>query len=274
VTEARLKTINALRWIRENLWVWGLLATIYSYTVALVLESVLELASGVDLSWGILWPVTWGALFLPWILHRLPMGSLSIQVPHVARIPFVGLYLRHELRRTQSYISVAVSLVLLLSLPPEWMPLALIVSLIPSQQGLYSIQDWRVLALASNPQHGARWLLVAFGACQLILGSLVLLGWVIWAFLFSREHLVEILRWIPPFYAGWLASSCAALEGDAGRRWIVNFVGLAAGLIGAFVASYHPLLLILVAYFSLQMVNSVKERLKSVELMDEDTLIS
>ncbi len=269
----KLNFLNGLRWVRENIWVWGLLALIYSLTLAHILEAVLELSLKKEYSWKILWPMTWLAMLFPWFLHRFSLPGVRFSIPTLPGAPLVGLFLRHELRRGQNYFSVILAVVLLSVLPVEWAPLVLLIGQIPVQQGLYSIQGWRVLALSASPQEGARQLVLSFVLLQLILGFLMLSGWVIVVGLGRRDLLFTIPRWIAPLTGAWIASSCAALEGDAGRGWLVNFIGLAAGLLGGFIAALHPLLVIFVAYGGLQMVNSVKERLRSIEFLDEDTLI-
>ena len=72
---------------------------------------------------------------------------------------------------------------------------------------------------------------------------------------------------------GVLAGSCVALEGDAGRPWIVNFISLAAGALGGLLCWAWPISTVFVGYFSFSMIRAVGGRLRSVELLDEDTLI-
>jgi hypothetical protein len=71
-----------------------------------------------------------------------------------------------------------------------------------------------------------------------------------------------------------LSASCVALEGDSGRPWIVNFMSLAAGTVGGYLCAASSWFLLLAIYVFLHMEKISKNRLKSVEHLDEDTLIS
>jgi hypothetical protein len=272
---ARLLLLNGLRWWKENFWVWGILGSVYSLTLALILQTVVELSLKAEVKLSSVFLGMAIALLVPSLIHALPLPSLPVSFgrPRGSELSsFVRLFLSHELRRSQNWVAVVLTGLVLFSLPSQWLPLALAFGQAPVQQALFSVQKWRALALAHSPQHGARHLYVSFQLLQLVLGGLVLVLWLVLAS--SAGHSLDLLvRYLPAVFGAWMGGASVMLEGDSGRPWLVNFISLAAGLVAGFFAVLHWGFILLIFYFCVQMMNSVKERLRSVELLDEDTLV-
>jgi hypothetical protein len=276
MTYTRLLLLNGLRWWKENFWVWGILGSIYSLTLAIVLQTVIELSLKAEVGLPNVFVGMAVALLIPALIHALPVPSLPLPFGKARGSElgsFVRIFLSHELRRTQNWIAVGLTALALLALPSSWMPLSLAFGQAPVQQTLFSVQKWRALALAHSPQHGARHLFVSFQVLQMILGVALLVLWVS-ATMLKGQSLELFPRYIPAIVGAWMGGSSVLLEGDSGRPWLVNFISLAAGLVAGFFTVLHWGFLLLIFYFCAQMVGSVKERLRSVELLDEDTLVS
>ena len=278
----RLRLLNLARWFREHLFVWSFLSTIYSITLALLLQPILEMGFKLEIPLQPLWAATCLVIVIPALLERVPG-----QVPRffslvlASWIPsrtesnaFRSLYLRHELRRLPTWLGVLAVGVSLCWIPADRAALWLLIAQLPLQRSLFSIHRWRALALAHHPRLGAGRLLMALISSQLIqwLLSWLFAGFLAW--MFAGPTFSLWLRLGAAGVAGVLAGGCVAMEGDSGRPWIVNFISLAAGAVGALLTLVWPVSLLVVAYLAISMSNSVAERLRSVEHQDEDTVIS
>ena len=276
MTQTRLLLLNGLRWWKENLWIWGILGSIYSLSLALLLETVIELTLKTEVKLITVFAGMSISLLVPAILHAVPLPSLPIPLgrPSGSELgSFIRLFLSHELRRSQNLCAVAFTVILLVSLPQTWLPLALALGQLPVQQSLFSVQRWRALALAHSPQQGARHLFIAFQFQQCLLGIAVLAGWVLTSLLMDRS-IGPTLLYLPAIAGAWMGGASVLLEGASGRPWVVNFISLAAGMVAGFLTVLHWGFVFLIIYFCVQMAGNIKERLRSVELLDEDTLIS
>lgn len=83
----------------------------------------------------------------------------------------------------------------------------------------------------------------------------------------------RVLRFALAALGASLAAAAMVMEGDSGRPWLVNFIGLAAGFIGAVTSWATPWAIPVIVYFLWRMTDSVQRRLKSVENPDEDIVI-
>jgi hypothetical protein len=269
----RLLALNLLRWLREYLVVWGLLSVIYSLTVTLVLQPLLERALRRELPLGPLWAASCALLLVPGLLEALPLPGIPAR-----RGPFFGrglllLYLRHDLRRSATWLVVVLSIVAGSLLPAGREALWVLFAQLPVQRALYSVHRWRGLSLAYHPSKGASQLLLAIGAAQLFQLA------VAWGSLGAMSLLGAAMQWPawlalgPAALGAVLAGGSMAFEGDSGRPWLVNFLSLAAGTIGGYLCYWQPWLLLVVGYFCLRMDAAVAHRLHSVEHLDEDSVI-
>lgn len=257
---------------------WGLLSLIYSFTVAVLLQPLLESAFKKEFPLEPLWIATCGLLLLPGAFEFLPVPSL----PLIRQGRFseslwrwksgsMGpLYLRHEMRRGATWVMVIFVVCLLVILPERFLPFSILLFQLPIQRALYSVHRWRSLALAAHPKGGASLFLMA------LLKAQVLQWLVVWA----SASLLGVFRGPDLWTYGLaglsavIASSITAFEGDSGRPWLVNFMALAAGSLAGYLTLSYPWILALVLYFSKSMIQSVEGRLKSVEHLDEDRVIS
>jgi uncharacterized BrkB/YihY/UPF0761 family membrane protein len=82
------------------------------------------------------------------------------------------------------------------------------------------------------------------------------------------------LEWGWASLGGLVAAGSMVFEGDSGRPWLGQFASLAFGLLGALVVRIHPVLIGVVIYYFGSMMNAVQQRLKAVELLDDDTLVN
>lgn len=283
---ARLLLLNLFRWIREYIITWGVLSFIYSLTVTLILQPFLERFFGREILFAPLWGVTCALLIIPAFLEALKLPPLGL----VKRGGFserfwrrpagsLGvLYLRHDLRRGTTWFVVFLAVLIGISLPAGLAPLLVLVALIPVQRALYSVHKWRTLALAGSPRSGAGQLIRAIEVSQLVQAL------VFWLALGAASALpvetgerLSLSHWLqlgPAVLGGVLASASTAMEGDSGRPWMVNFIALAAGILGGFLCLYSPWFLLVVIYFDGQMRKLSEQRLHSVEHIDEDIIIS
>jgi len=263
---------------------WGLLSVIYSITVTLVLQPLLENALKREIAFTPLWLTTCSVLLIPGVLEYLPLPSLSFRwkfLGFVSRDSFsesmwrtlggylAPLYLRHDLRRGTTWLTVFFCVLLGSLLPSGKSAFWVLISQLPLQRALYSVHHWRRLALAFQPKNGAKNLMGALWTSQFI--QLV----VSWTALGAMQVIPQS-EWLalgPASLGAMVAAGSMTFEGDSGRPWMVNFLALAAGTIGGFLCLISPWFLLLVIYFSYSMSNIVSGRLLSVEHLDEDTVI-
>ncbi len=278
MNQRKLLTLNLFRWIREYIIAWGLLSLIYSYTLTLLLQPMLEAAFKREIPVPPLWITTCAALILPAILEALPYGHKRLvrrgffgeRIWRVLAGGLGPLYLRHDLRRGATWFTVALSVGLAGVLPEKQQALWILVAQLPVQRALYSVHRWRTLALNFHPSSGAPYLI---GSVWLSQSIQYLVGWLA----LGAMQILQTQEWISLGLAGFaavLSAATTAMEGDSGRPWIVNFVALAAGIIGGFLTLFSPWAFLVVVYFCMQTRKTVLERLKSVEHLDEDTVIS
>jgi hypothetical protein len=286
MTRLRLELLNSLRWLKEYIVSWAVLSAIYSLTVTLVLQPILERALKTELKLLPLWVSTCGLLLIPGALERLPLPALSVNRSRLLRFmperifgesvwsrlggPLAPLYLRHEFRRVPTWLMICVSVVSAGLLAPGKQALWVLFAQLPAQRALYSVNAWRGLALSRSAQHGATWLLRSLWMSQIIQ---VVFCWLAvgWAGFLPHELWLALG---PASLGAALAGSAVALEGDSGRPWLVNFMSLAAGTLGGYLCLLSPGFLILVLYFCSTCQLRVQARLLSVEHLDEDHLVS
>lgn len=271
----RLNLLNFARWFRENWLAWVLLSFIYSVTLVLLLQPFLELALKAEFPFWPLWSVTCAVLLIPAMVEAIP--GIGLRIPVAAPTGLMGIYLRHELRRLPTWVGIAVPVVAIHWMPPGREALWLVAAQFPMQRALYSLQRWRTLALTNHPGLGASRLVTSLAVSQFIQFAKAWVGmglgvWLVPQFFGSMELMVW-LRLGMAGAAAVAASSGLAMEGDSGRPWLVNFVTLAAALIAAFATFAWPIALLIVVYFAGAMSGAIRERLRSVEHLDEDLII-
>lgn len=274
----RLKLLNFARWLKEYLISWGLLSLIYSITVTVILEAVLENAFKSELDFGPIWIATAVLLLVPGVLEALPLPA----VPWIRRGffsesfwrrlggPLVPLYLRHELRRGTTWLVLWISVALGTMLPPGKAAFFVFFAQLPVQRALYSIHRWRSIALVFRPMECGQALLSAVWIAQLI-------QWGIAWMAFGIASEIPADQWLKLGAASLgavLVGASMALEGDSGKPWMVNFISLAGGTLGGFLCLYSPWLLLAALYIAFNMRTIVLKRFLSVEHLDEDLVIS
>lgn len=275
----RLQATNLARWVREYLVSWGLLSVIYSITVTVVLQPLLENAFKRELPLLPLWVLTCSLLLVPGLLEALPLPPLGRLVRERGFseglfAPLGGalgrLYLRHELRRGTTWFAVLATVLAAQLVPARLHALWVLAALLPVQRALYSIHRWRPLALASGPETGAQSMIGA------LIGAQVIELGVAWLALGATGTFASREAWLAygaAAFSGVVAASAMAMEGDSGRPWMVNFISMAAGILCGYLALASPWFILLALYVAHVTRNSVGQRLKSVEHLDEDTLI-
>jgi len=220
----------------------------------------------------------WGALALlllvPGVIDALPIPAvftrLGRKLPSGVSHSFPALYLRHELRRGSTWLALFLSVALAALLHRSSAALWVVLAQFPLQRSLYSIRNWRKIAVQRFPENGAEKLLVAIAASQ------VLQAVICWLAL-GISGIFGLSAWLtlgPGVLGAAICGSAVALEGDSGQPWIVNFLSLATATIGGYLAMAWPWTLALSVYFFNQMRGLASNRLHSIETLDEDTLIS
>lgn len=279
VSPGRLYALNAIRWIRHHAVAWTLLFVIYSLTAAVLMETIVsELISG-GWSFPLIWAATAGAVLLPGALELLSFRVAPNRGPARwvgaigGRNAVAPVYVTHEIRRGGYWIGIALmaaaALVCVAQSPPLW----ILAAQITSQRALFSISHWRRLAAGYRPESGAYELIGAFTLSQ-GLQMAVALGLILpFAVLRGDASPALALKIASAGFGTVLAAGSVVFEGDSGRAWLVNFMSLAAGLLGAVTSWATPLALPVLYYFNRRMAASVANRLKSVENPDEDFVI-
>jgi hypothetical protein len=282
-----LAFLNLVRWLREYFVSWGVLSLIYSWTVTLVLQPILEQFFKHEIRFWPLWAATCALLLIPSILEYLPWPAVSFQWKRIgfmsqgifrervwSRSPWsmVRLYLRHELRRGATWFTLILAVCLGAAMPRPKSAIWVLIALLPCQRALYSIHRWRSLVLIGSAREGARQLYLAFGISQLIQ---LAIAWLALGLAAGPDWGMQTwLKLGAGSLGGVIAASMVVLEGDSGRPWLVNFISLAAGALGGYVCFAAPWALLLILYFYFKMQTSVAQRLHSVEHLDEDRFIS
>ncbi len=284
---AALQLRNAARWFAANAITWVLLSSIYSLTVAILLQTIIERLQGAPAELAPIWLMSMLLLLIPGALEKLPLPNLPFQLSsrrlfsqtwwtRLGGSSLLPLYLRHELRRPQTWLTLVITVTLGALLPDAHLKLWIFIAQLPLQRALWSIGGWRRIALRTpdGPSEGATLLLTSFLWSQLIQGAVALLALLCARALENGTPAPDLA----PLAAAQLASifGCAAvtMEGDSGRPWLVNFAGLSAGIIAASVTLWQPALLLLAVYAFSNLKLNVKNRLWSVEEFDEDSLLS
>jgi hypothetical protein len=277
---------NATRWLAANAVPWVLLSGIYSLTVAILLQTVLERLQGAQPALISIWMLSMAILLIPGALEHLPLPELPRLRPakrlfreriwsNLGGGSLLPLYLSHEFRRPQTWLTVLITVTLGSLLTDDRIRLFVFVAQLPLQRALWSIGGWRRIALRSpdGTALGASALIASYAVSQFLqLGiALVALATVR---LSSGESLSLLVEIIPACLSGVLCTAAVAMEGDSGRPWIVNFAGLSTGIIGAALGLWQPALLLISMYIYFNLKGTVKNRLWSVENFDEDALLS
>jgi hypothetical protein len=273
----KLSALNLFRWLRENILFWGILSLIYSLTVSLILQPILEHVFSRELRLGPLWFLTCALLIVPGILEALPLPALPLRQGLFRESIFLRpagrlgqMYLRHDLRRGATWLTIVLTVAIGALLRMDRLALWALVVQLPLQRALYSLRSWRTAALLADPERGAAQLLGALELAQLIQLLITTLA-------FSLALMLPLplaLKLAGAGVGAVLSGACVAMEADAGVPWMVNFMSLAAGIIGGFCCWYSPWFLLVVLYLNRRMHVLVAERLYSVEHLDEDALVS
>lgn len=273
----RLLLLNAWRWFKEYAVSWGVLSVIYSLTVSLLLQPILEQAFRHEFKLSWVWSVSCLLLLLPGVLEwmRLPpfklvkAGFFNEAIWVQKGSPLLPLYLRHDLRRGPTWLALTLAVALGGVLPENKRALWILVAQLPVQRALYSLTHWKRVALTYFPNSGAQNLVVSFGISQLIqalIASLAFAGTV-------GLSIEQTALYLNAMVAMVVTSSALILEGDAGRPWLVNFFVLAGATLAGYLTLAFPITVLFVVYFWTSMRGAVKKRLFSVEHLDEDTVI-
>lgn len=253
----RLSTLNLARWIRHHWLSWGVLAGIYSIAATVLFTAILELRFKQEPEFWAVWGLLLAVLGVPALFEKAPLPGLpSLRMFRPRTL--TTLYALHELRRPNAWIACALPLGVSIAFDLRHPIALLILTQLNPQRALYSMHRWRTFALSHSPSNGARELILGFALTQLTL----LLPWGI----------VDP-TYLPLGVAGVLLGASLIFEGDSGRPGLVNAVVLTGALLGALLASLHWLVILFCAYFMMRMGDSVRERLRSVEYFDEDTLL-
>lgn len=276
----RLRLLNAWRWLREYFWIWGFLSVIYSLTVALVLQPLVEQALKRELTLAPLWISVCALLLIPGMLERLPLppisfrffmpaGTFSERIWSSLGEGLGRLYLRHELRRGAAWFTIVVVVLGGSLLPVGYRAFWVLLAQLPLQRALFSIHHWRAIAVLHHPAHGAMRLMIAVTSAQLIqLG----VGWVALGAV-TGDFGQTWLKLGAGALGGLLAACATIFEGDSGRPWLVNFVAMTAAIVAGFLSFWSPWFVFLSIYGLLNMAGRVSGRLRSVEHLDEDHLV-
>lgn len=276
----KLRTINLLRWLKEYWISWGLLSVIYSLTVTLILQPILEKILKTELPLAPLWGLTCIILLLPSLVEFAPLGALSKKYFFGELIfgekffkswgNITPLYLRHEMRRMNTWISLLIPVIASAWISEKRVGIWLLFNQLPLQRALYSIHPWRNLSRTFSPEKGAYALLRSVVLSQLFQALMI---WIALGVTGAWNPAIWRML-LPSIIGGAITGASMALEGDSGRPWLVNFIGMTGALLGAYLCLWSPWCLILVGYTYRQMQVGVKNRFQSIEHMDEDRLIS
>lgn len=284
MTHFRLRCLNLSRWIREYAISWGVLSLIYSWTVTLILQPILERALKTEIGAKPLWIATAFILLIPGAFEYLPLPPVVFGRGKLTFMPsgifgekiwsrfggtLVPLYLRHELRRGATWLVICLTAALAGILPPGKYALWVLIAQLPVQRALFSISSWRTLAVSHPAREGGDRILWALWISQ-FLQAAIAWGAVGLAGFYSFDHWWALG---PAVLGAILSASMVALEGDAGRPWMVNFFSLAAGTVGGYACLASPWFLLLILYFCKGQIASTAKRLMSVEHLDEDRII-
>jgi hypothetical protein len=249
--------LNLFRWIRHHWLSWGVLAGIYSIAATVLFTAILELRFKQEPEFWTVWTLLVAVLGVPALFEYFSFpGIPAIRAARPRSLTLV--YVLHELRRPNAWIACLLPLLAALIFDLKQPTMLLILTQLSPQRALYSIHKWRTYALSHSPLNGVRELILGFSLTQLVLLS----PWV-----FVNPS------YLPLGVAGVLLGSSLIFEGDSGRPGLVNAVVLTGALLGALLASLHTLVILFCGYFMLRMGDSVRERLRSVEYFDEDTLL-
>ena len=281
MTLGRLRLLNLLRWIKEYAISWGLLSAIYSYTLALILQPVLQKTLGGSVALPVVWILGIVLLLIPAGVEFLPappfhhprwiIGERWFSEAGFRNFggPLLPLYLRHELRRFPTLLGIGFTTFAGVLLPLSHRGLWILIAQFPVQRALFSLQGWRGIALSASPTQGGSWILRTLLVSQLIQ---LMVAWLA----LGLSGAFPMAAWLQ-LGAGALSavicSSSVALEGDSGRPWMVNFFSLAAGAVGGFLGYAYPWTVGLSLYIFYSMQAGVGKRLLSVEHLDEDRLL-
>lgn len=253
-----------------------MLSVIYSWTVTLALQPILERALKTEISSEFLWAATCSLLLIPAFIEFAPLGQLPLRKGLFSESiwsklggPLSPLYLRHEFRRGATWLMLALCTVGSSLLPPRKFALSVLIALLLSQRALFSIQNWRRLAQTRFPEHGAFHLIRAMALSQSLQSILLWLALGL-AQVYSQEQWLALG---PAFLACAWISSTLCLEGDSGRPYLVNLIALSGGIIAGYACMAHWGFLALVAVICRSLYKGMGERLKAVENLDEDALI-
>jgi hypothetical protein len=273
MTREKLLLLNAFRWLKAHAIEWGLLGAIYSFTLAILVQTFVETLLRQETSLASVWLGSSSLLLVPLLLERLPTGNFGL--PRPSRMPDVllahplaSLYLAHELRRLPTWITLFLTVALggAVSKPFLWIP----ISLLPMLRALYSWGAWRRLAAQRFGKEAGKSLIEALFLSQTIQGGIA------WLALGASTGRADF-DWLAAGAAqlGAIATGCSAsLEGDSGRPWLVQTFVLAAGIVGGAFAWYNPWLALIPLWFFFRMRESVRDRVASVEPLDEDAVLS
>lgn len=253
---------------------WMLLGVFYVATCAIFLRPIAEEMSKTGVSLWMMLAMLGVLAIVPAGLERLDLGAFTFRFPSfVGRFPPVAqLFLRHEGRKRVAWLTSALVVVAMLLFPGQVFLKWLLVSQLNVHRGLFQMQAWRNNITLVEPQTGAISLLTAFTLCHVAFYAIALLLFLpVW--FFQNGNLTDLLTLVSIGLGSVAASASTAMEGDAGRPWLVNIFALTAGVLGGFLCWLSPLFLIGAYFFHAKMKQLAWNRLRSVEGFYEDNLI-
>lgn len=263
----RLKVLNLIRWIQRFWFVWGLFALIYGFSASLLLQPLLSFLIQFDIDL----LQTFGFLVV-----ILLVSGVSSLLPNLLVFPLrvagpkglQGIFFLHSLRSLRFWINLLILVVGFIGCVRYQSKIAwILLAQLPLQAFLFRGYQWVEMAFWLDSKGGASALLRGI---QMTFLFQVGLAWVI-GLVFGAPF--EIAWAVPTIGAVWAASS-VALEGDAGRPLLVNFISITAGTLAGTLCVFWWPSVFFVWYFAKQMNGLVQNRLRSIQHWSEDVILS
>lgn len=270
----RIYLINFYRWIKEFFIAWGILGFFYSISATLFFQSLIHFFLEWDLPAWQVWMSLCGFVLLAGVIENLPFPPVSLFLP-LKPNNLAGMYMLHDLRRGSTWVVVLFTVYASTWVHVDKKVLVwMILMQLPVQRAMFSIYKWRAHALHYFPKRAALMLITGMWfsqAVQFLVGFLLMMA-------FNSSVDLSFEGWmtfgIATLIGVWVGSSFL-FEGDAGSPGLVNFITLSIGTFASLVSyQYTAWAALLLGYFVYSYLGIIPRRLRSVEYLDEDLIIS
>ena len=269
--QLRLKSF--LRWVVEHLFFWGTLSVIYATAAAYLLEPFFEKLLQFPLTIPEVMGAILGLLFIPAVLDQTGKNMAFPFFRSTGLSSPSWSYFHQEFRKGSNWFGLLFVMIgLVLGLHQKWLWIFLFQ--FPIQRSLFSLYQWGALFRIHYPDTAGKKVMWSFLNTRLVEFLIV---WTSTGILMLVTHSDSLFYdWIMGLGIGIsmiLGASSLLLEGDSAIPGMSHLILLTFGTLSGVLFVLFPWFLAFLIYFFITRTQKVQNRLKTAEVLHEDTLI-